>query len=473
MMQYFSQRRPLVFPLVIYMLIFGSYANVFAQCGPQGCFPSNRPSTTQPISSLPSPIVSSMRSVVRVRHETASGASLGTATLVATRDSECYFATCAHLFDEGVGRTLLLQPNNSSHKAQTAVIVAIDRQHDVALLRSKRCDLLPIKFIDLPRTDVLTACGFGSNGQMRAIRGPIIGQAMPDGASMPSLRMRGSVRPGDSGGPVFDPLGRLVAIVWGERNGETYAIHGGPISRILARIPKPLQNLQSPSLPNAIPKYVPPLTNPSPSKPQLSGPKLSGPMASKPPWLAPLEGRLGSLEASIGESNRKLNELANPTQPIVAKPNAPPPSQNLPVVSPPSYPAVEKPAEEADGDRSFLAKLLAVWKVSEFFLGAVSVGGPVGLALFVSNFWWQRKNKQKQSQSGSPVVTRRPVAVDTPPPPQRIVPETRYVSYEKDEFAKAHQWASEQLARKFPGSVEMLTSLDSLIRQQLAGSRDD
>jgi len=62
------------------------------------------------------------------------------------------------------------------------------------------------------------------------------------------------------------------------------------------------------------------------------------------------------------------------------------------------------------------------------------------------------------------------VAVDTPPPPQRVVPETHYVSYEKDDYALAHQWASEQLARKFPGSVELLTSLDSLIRQKLNGA---
>lgn len=60
-----------------------------------------------------------------------------------------------------------------------------------------------------------------------------------------------------------------------------------------------------------------------------------------------------------------------------------------------------------------------------------------------------------------------PIAVDTPPPPQQVVPETHYVPYEQDQYARAHQWASEQLARKFPGSIEMLTTLDSLIKQQL------
>ena len=61
----------------------------------------------------------------------------------------------------------------------------------------------------------------------------------------------------------------------------------------------------------------------------------------------------------------------------------------------------------------------------------------------------------------------QPIAVDTPPPPQQVVPKTHYVPYENDRFAEAHQWASEQVARKFPGAVEVLSTLDSLINQQL------
>jgi hypothetical protein len=54
-----------------------------------------------------------------------------------------------------------------------------------------------------------------------------------------------------------------------------------------------------------------------------------------------------------------------------------------------------------------------------------------------------------------------------PPPPQRVVPETHYVTVEGNEFAKAHQWAAQQVARKYPGTTEVLSTLDALIKQQL------
>jgi hypothetical protein len=62
----------------------------------------------------------------------------------------------------------------------------------------------------------------------------------------------------------------------------------------------------------------------------------------------------------------------------------------------------------------------------------------------------------------------QPIVVDSPIPPQRTVPETHYVPIEKDSFAKAHQWASEHVARKYPGAAEILQALESLIKQYLA-----
>jgi hypothetical protein len=75
----------------------------------------------------------------------------------------------------------------------------------------------------------------------------------------------------------------------------------------------------------------------------------------------------------------------------------------------------------------------------------------------------------REATGGSATEAERvPVVVDSPIPPQRTVPETHYVPIERDSFAKAHQWASEHVARKYPGASEILQALDSLIKQFLA-----
>ena len=63
-----------------------------------------------------------------------------------------------------------------------------------------------------------------------------------------------------------------------------------------------------------------------------------------------------------------------------------------------------------------------------------------------------------------------PVAVDSPPPPQQTTTERHYVPFEVDNFRKAHGWACEQLARKYPGVADYLTHLESLTNQYLAGA---
>ena len=51
-----------------------------------------------------------------------------------------------------------------------------------------------------------------------------------------SLLVNNGVRSGDSGGGVCDEQGRLVAVVWGERDGVTYASSGTPLRDFLGRV---------------------------------------------------------------------------------------------------------------------------------------------------------------------------------------------------------------------------------------------
>lgn len=382
------------------------------QCGPSGCYVGPPQGATQP--GTPSAVRRSLTGVARVVHRAGAGVSLGSGTLIATRGEASYFLTCAHLFD-GAGQTEV----RLAGRSYAARILTIDKAHDLALLQTRAAEGSPVAIDASEPSGVLTACGFGGSGERRCVSGRITGYSTAVGARAPSLRLRGAVRSGDSGGPVFNTAGRLVAVLWGQRGGETYAMGGGPLQRILGRVPSPT-----------------PATRPR----QRVDPPGREVIAAKPELPRDLarQDDLRRLDSAWRERFDRLSNQVN---------------VNLSAPAPVLSPVARRP----------LSNLLPY---AEPLLTALAVGGPLGVGLCVGRSWLRSRAKARVRE---PRESPQPVAVDTPPPPQQVVPETRYVSYERDEFAKAHQWACEQLARKFPGAVEMLASLDSLIKQQLNG----
>jgi hypothetical protein len=137
--------------------------------------------------------------------------------------------------------------------------------------------------------------------------------------------------------------------------------------------------------------------------------------------------------------------------------------------------------------------LFAGLSLGKVVAGALGLGGPLAVGVMAAGALAGRRVKSRaesresravgrESRAGkgprdsvgfgdNPTFDIRPIAVDTPPPPQRTVPETHYVPVEKDSFARAHQWASEQVARKYPGATEVLQAQESLIRQHLAATK--
>jgi hypothetical protein len=112
--------------------------------------------------------------------------------------------------------------------------VAIDRDADLSALEIAMPPgpAAPIA-LDVDAAATLTACGFGPSGEYRCIAGRIVGTATSAGQE--SLQIAGAVRSGDSGGGVFDERGQLVAVVWGERDGVTYATSGAPLRQFVER----------------------------------------------------------------------------------------------------------------------------------------------------------------------------------------------------------------------------------------------
>jgi len=114
--------------------------------------------------------------------------------------------------------------------------LAVDHGNDLAVLEIARPQRPPLRIARTELSGPLSAGGFGGDGRYRAITGPVVGYSTALGARSPSLRIRGQVRGGDSGGPVLNRSGELVGVVWGVRSGTSYAMFGQPLKQLLARI---------------------------------------------------------------------------------------------------------------------------------------------------------------------------------------------------------------------------------------------
>ncbi len=172
--------------------------------------------------------------VCRVHNRLGGFANVGSGTLVdKTEDGrEGLILTCWHLFREGTGQVVVQFADGRSHGAR---VVALDRDADLAALAIANPRAEPVGVnLTIARNAKLSACGFGQTGQYRCAVGIYGGESRAPGQT--SLLVNSGVRLGDSGGGVFDEQGQLVAVVWGERDGVTYASCGTPLMDFLGRV---------------------------------------------------------------------------------------------------------------------------------------------------------------------------------------------------------------------------------------------
>lgn len=161
-----------------------------------------------------------------------------------------------------------------------------------------------------------------------------------------------------------------------------------------------------------------------------------------------------------------LKPKPDPAPPPVTEPIPTAGGSVLQPESKPTTPADPKP-DPVDRLTSLTqqAITIATW------LGVTGISGGTAGALLGGLALWRtlRRRRHPATPNQAPPISLPPtITHDSAPLPQAIVPETRFAAYERDSHAEAFAWAAAEMARKYPGAVGTLESLQGLMNQYLA-----
>lgn len=229
---------------------------LFAQGGMAQPCPGGRCPTQPQHESAPA-------AVVRLRNETPGGISFGSGTIIEVGANGVAILSCAHLFEEGQGSVTRIMPTGQSAPAE---LIAIDRRFDLSLLVSR---FAPGEAIDTTAAVSVAnehasagmpvvSAGFGPIGSYRSVAGRVLGYARTGGTDgYETLVVSGAARPGDSGGPILNSQGELVAVLWGTDRTRIVGTYCGRVRNFLDAARQRLRERLAPRAPPAVPQDVP------------------------------------------------------------------------------------------------------------------------------------------------------------------------------------------------------------------------
>ncbi len=130
-------------------------------------------------------------------------------------------------------------------------VVSFDARNDVAVLRVPDLSGKPLPLGEAQREESVALLGFPQNGPFRATpvrmgRGATVATRDAYGRlelGRSIVALRGDVQPGNSGGPVVNRVGRVVAMIFGQRRGsdDGYAVPIPQVESALANVGPPLE----------------------------------------------------------------------------------------------------------------------------------------------------------------------------------------------------------------------------------------
>ncbi len=160
----------------------------------------------------------------------------GTGTLVHKDAAQGIVLTCAHLFRSSSPRVRVTFPDGQSLDAE---LLAVDRAWDLGVLRLAAPTAQPVSIAAQgPKPgELLASCGYGPSGRYWCNQGRALGYAQTATTSTyETLALSGLAREGDSGGPVFNAQGELVAVLWGTDGRSVQGTYCGRIRKFLRQV---------------------------------------------------------------------------------------------------------------------------------------------------------------------------------------------------------------------------------------------
>lgn len=168
--------------------------------------------------------------IVRINN----GDSAGSGCLIGKSESAGLIITCNHLFTDGDFGPLVSFPNGE--RFQGTVLIR-DTVNDLAAIQIGKPSASPVPLANYrpAKGDALESAGFGSTNILAVNAGTVTKYADLGDGSYPAVKLTGTVRSGDSGGPIFNDRGELAAVIWGGNAEGVYGTGSHRVNVMLAQ----------------------------------------------------------------------------------------------------------------------------------------------------------------------------------------------------------------------------------------------
>jgi S1-C subfamily serine protease len=173
--------------------------------------------------------------VCRIECGAGPSRDCGSGVLVEARDGRAKVLTAWHVVRDGRNAITIRWPDGTSG---TARVTAWDSAWDLAVLSTAAPAAAPVPIAARPPAvgDRLTLAGYGPVPFVyREASGEVTQFVGPSRHPMHMVEVRAAARQGDSGGPIFNARGEVVAVLWGSTGGLTAGSHVAEIRRMMGQ----------------------------------------------------------------------------------------------------------------------------------------------------------------------------------------------------------------------------------------------